>query len=252
MARQLTASQKIARLEYRIARLEKEAGVFKDVAKAVGRGALKGLDKTTQFFGIKNLAIKLFNVLADAFRSTQLLVEDSQEVINNALGGQLQSRIHRAMTGVIFSNEDIPYLVKNGYNPKKPIKSLFTGGRAEKRVVPLDKLSEMYRGETRKRLKRGYLSWHEDYSHIFEETSKKEDLDGFLRMLKSIGGYFYRAFTAVLGVIGIKQVLTSKFSLVMLALGGAYLKTKGIVMAKPAPDFKFETTIPTQEILKKI
>ena len=103
-------------------------------------------------------------------------------------------RVYDSLSPIFgITTSSIPYMVDGGYNIKNPIKSLFTGGKAGSRKMPLDKLASLYEGEEQKRIKKAYISWKSDYSESIKDSQgivKKDKgiitkyISGFLKFLQ--------------------------------------------------------------------
>ena len=115
----------IRELEIRVANLERQAGFIDDISST-----FKGLVNIP-----KNIVKKIINGFADIYNTVNLEVEGNKSKINDSLGALLGSRIFRAMAGVTTTRAGLPKIVS--FNPSDPLKSIFTGGKAEDKKIPL-------------------------------------------------------------------------------------------------------------------
>ena len=131
----------IRELEIRVANLERQAGFIDDISST-----FKGLVNIP-----KNIVKKIINGFADIYNTVNLEVEGNKSKINDSLGALLGSRIFRAMAGVTTTRAGLPKIVS--FNPSDPLKSIFTGGKAEDKKIPLKDLVKKYVGENQTRIK---------------------------------------------------------------------------------------------------
>ena len=200
--------RKIAHLEARLARLEREAGLiddFVDGAKNIGRKIMNIP---------KNILGAIVNALEDALRTISVDLEKDMEKRKEVAGILLGTRIHRAMVGVLaFSTADIPTL--HTFDNDNPIKSLFVGGPAGRKPTRLSVLANMYEGEDQKRIKGAFQSWFADYKSVFG-APKSNGIDALLEYAKKYSKALYRLFT-VINNLGLFSLLPSPLVTVLQA-----------------------------------
>jgi hypothetical protein len=200
--------RKIAHLEARLARLEREAGRvddFVDDVKSLGRRILNIP---------KNMVGAIVNALEDALKTIAVDLEKDMELRKEIAGSLLGTRIHRAMVGVLpLSTADIPTLHK--FDKANPIKSLFVGGPAGIKPTPLSVLANMYEGEEQKRIKGAFQSWFADYKSVFG-APKSGGFKLFLEYAKKYSKTLYRLFT-VLNSMGLISSLPSPLVFILQA-----------------------------------
>lgn len=211
------SAEKLARLEARILKLEKNASVIKDIT-----GMFKFVWNIPA-----NLIKKVFGAFRDIYTTIAPSVMKNVEKIHNHLGVNLAFRIARVLIGVTTSAESIPKIVK--FNPEDPMRSIFTGGRAGSSKVTLIQLSKKYQGEQSKRIKAAYLSWYKDFKHILTPQSDTTYKEAFLKGLKRYSKLAYRFFSSILVVAGGYQVVTTGFLFQLVSLVGQwFFKTQGL------------------------
>ena len=188
------SAQQLRALEFRIARLEKEAGVIEDLTGIVKR--LRNIPR--------NILKKIAGALVD-LGSTALVPMNFEniEAMKERLGLALAIRIEGVVTSGYLPTEDS--LLLEEFNLTNPIKSTFRKDGTT--VLPLDKMINLtYEGGLQKRLKAAYLSWKSDYGHIAKEISKIESGrptkggsdEAFLKALKRTSKTLYRLLKAFL------------------------------------------------------
>ena len=118
--RKVSAQQRIAFLERRIARLERDASFTSDVT-----GLLKRVYNLP-----KNFVMNLVNALREAFEMLVRPLFKRMKIMDDHLGVLLAIRIARAFSGLITTADDLPQIVS--FDAKKPMESIFTGGIAGK------------------------------------------------------------------------------------------------------------------------
>jgi hypothetical protein len=184
--------RKIAHLEARLARLEREAGLVDDFVDGVKNLGRKIVNIP------KNYVLSLGHALNDALQTIAVDMEKDSNTRKEAAGMLLAARIHRAMVGVMgVSTSEIPTIYK--FDKNNPIKSLFVGGLAGDKPTPLNVLANMYEGEEQKRIKSAFQSWFSDYKSVFG-APKSNGFKLFLEYVKKYSKALYRLFTALLKV----------------------------------------------------
>ena len=209
--RKVSAQQRIAFLERRIARLERDASFTSDVT-----GLLKRVYNLP-----KNFVMNLVNALREAFEMLVRPLFKRMKIMDDHLGVLLAIRIARAFSGLITTADDLPQIVS--FDAKKPMESIFTGGIAGNSKVSLKKLANMYDGEQQKRIKAAYLSWHRDFSHILNPpTSQRKLTEIALDGLKRYSKLAYRLISVALPIIGGYQLVATGLVFQLLGVMGAY------------------------------
>lgn len=220
--RKVSAQQRIAFLERRIARLEREASFTSDVT-----GLLKRVYNLP-----KNFVMNLVNAIREAFEMLVRPLFKRMKIMDEHLGVLLAIRIARAFSGLITTPDDLPQIVR--FDAEKPMSSIFTGGIAGKSEVSLKKLANMYSGEQQKRIKAAYLSWHRDFSHILNPPTEQRKLTEIaLAGLKRYSKLAYRLISVALPVIGGYQLVGTGLVFQLLGVLGAYFfKMSGFSVVK--------------------
>jgi hypothetical protein len=209
--RKISAQQRIAFLERRIAHLERNASFTSDVT-----GLLKRIYNLP-----KNFVMNLVNALREAFEMLVRPLFKKMKIMDDHLGVLLAIRIARAFSGLITTADDLPQIVS--FEAKKPMDSIFTGGIAGKKKVSLKKLANMYDGEQQKRIKAAYLSWHSDFSHILNPpTSQRKLTEIALGGLKRYSKLAYRLISVALPIIGGTQLVATGIVFQLLGVMGTY------------------------------
>jgi hypothetical protein len=218
--RKMTASQKLAHIERRIAKLEREASIIDDVAAI--------FKKTINI--PKNLLMNFFNSFTEIFRVIRVELSKKTEVLHYHLGVLLTIRIARSFTGITTTKLDLPKLVK--FDANSPLNSIYTGGIVGRRKVKLSQLIRSYDGEQQRRIKSAYVSWHKDYEHIINPKLSKEQLkDKALRGLKRYSKVAYRFFTAALTIAsGFQIAVTGILFDLVFAMGSYFNAVDGYVV----------------------
>jgi len=208
----------IRELEIRVANLERQAGFIDDISST-----FKGLVNIP-----KNIVKKIINGFADIYNTVNLEVEGNKSKINDSLGALLGSRIFRAMAGVTTTRAGLPKIVS--FNPSDPLKSIFTGGKAEDKKIPLKDLVKKYVGENQTRMKSAYLSWYSDFKHILnpKKISEGDSFKIFMNALKRYSKVLYRFFTSLIGVVGIMALKGTVVTTIIVMLARLIVQASGL------------------------
>ena len=195
--------RKIARLEMRLAQLEKEAGLW-DMTKALGRG----------LFNIPASFIQnIINVFKLAWEELQVDFKSIRKDQQDAAFKILEIRIARSFTGGLgFTTFDTPELVTPDY--RNPLKSLWSWGKT-KEVTLVQLLDDRNVGFNNKEIKATFARWWGDFKYTFGEPMSHSVIKKDLSQLSRKSKLLWHLFTAVLNT----QVLianTTIFSLIML------------------------------------
>jgi hypothetical protein len=192
--------RKIAHLEARLARLEREAGLM-SVIKGLGDLVKKAINVPVNF--IKNLAMAMKDISNSFKAETDKILAEKV----NKVGMLLGTRIWRALVGPSgISTSSIPQIVS--FNSKKPIDSIFTGGLAGDRKMPLSKLVTLYSSEEQKRIKGAFLSWHEDWKYVVHpEKFSPSKFKELLNKIKRWSKLLYRVFSVVAAMLAVQNIL---------------------------------------------
>jgi hypothetical protein len=206
--------RKIAHLEARLARLEREAGLIDDFV-----GGVKSLGR--KIINIpKNYVLSLGHALNDALQTVAVDMEKDANTRKESAGMLLAARIHRAMVGVMgVSTADIPTIYK--FDKANPIKSLFVGGPAGSKPTPLSVLANMYEGEEQKRIKGAFQSWFADYKSVFG-APKSNGFKLFLEYVKKYSKTLYRLFTALLKVALPVEIMNLPWRMAASSIGSIF------------------------------
>lgn len=208
----------IRELEIRVAKLERQAGFVDDISST-----FKGLVNIP-----KNIVKKIVNGFADIYNTVNLEVEKNESKINDSLGALLGSRIFRAMAGVTTTREGLPKIVS--FNPTDPLKSIFTGGKAEDKKIQLKDLVKKYVGENQTRMKSAYLSWYSDFKHILnpKQISEGDSIKVFMKTLKRYSKVLYRFFTSLIGLVGIASLKGTVVITIVVMLARLIVQASGL------------------------
>lgn len=220
------SAQQIRSLELRIARLEKEAGLLSDIGSLL----------SAPFKITNNLLGKITNAFADVGSQVgNELFSTVSRANHELLGGALSVRVYDSLSPIFgITTSSIPYMVDGGYNIKNPIKSLFTGGKAGTRKMPLDELASLYEGEEQKRIKKAYISWKSDYSESIKDSQgivKKEKgiitkyISGFLKFLQRSSKLLYRLVKGLLTFVSLAELIMAPWAYLFFLVGCSLVST---------------------------
>jgi len=221
--RRLTASQKIAVLERRIAKLEKQALVTEFISDLLNK--IKNIPV--------NLVKRIFNALKDVGSSLELLAGRlySKKGFVKSLSTQLELRIQDAFYGAYSTHRDLPQI--SSFDEKDPIRSKFAVRvEGKTQVMNLHEMADHYGGFLGKNIKASFLSWESDFQsfldlHNGKPSRKLEEkiADNILETIKQGSKLLYRLLKTVLSVFSLK------FAFLMVKVSW-WDGLNGLVMAK--------------------
>jgi len=200
--RHLTASQKIAILENRVAQLEKQALLTEFISDLLNK--IKNIPA--------NLVKRIFNALKDVGSSIELLAGRfySKKGFVKSLSTQLELRIQDAFYGAFSTHRDLPEI--SSFDTRDPIRSKFAV-RVEGRVVVMNlhEMADHFGGVLGKNIKASFLSWESDFQsfldlHNGRPSRKLEEriADNILESIKQSSKLLYRLIKTVLSVFSLK------------------------------------------------
>jgi hypothetical protein len=213
--------RKIAHLEARLARLEREAGAldtFITISKNIGKAVINIP---------KNIYLKIIDAFKDAYSFSRFNFSKSREVQLDAAAMALSGRIHRARMGVMGVSS-VGYLKMVKFDEKNPIKSLFTGDLLGTKKSTLGDAMYLYGAEEQKKIKAAFQSWYSDYKSIFSAKVDQSGFKKFLAFLKRSFKFLYRLITALLPFFTLGTLLTAPWAFLLHELALYFLRNSGI------------------------
>jgi hypothetical protein len=201
--------RKIAHLEARLARLEREAGLvddFVDGVKDLGRKVVNIP---------KNFIQNLISVLKAVGSHIAIHLSEVKENQKKFASNILEARVKRIIAGSMgLSMRDTPSLVS--FNTHNFWGTKFTSPATGGRVETIAHLVDVYKRQDPtlgRALETEVEAWIEDFHELWYDKVDRKGFEQGLKAIKRSSRELYHLIMAVVGVFGISSLLTYKWGL---------------------------------------